>query len=86
MPITSKKRNNVYIPESGYYLLDQTYTSSDELNKAVRGWDIDLNQLEAELIRQALSLAGGNKSRAARLLGLTRDTLLYRIHKHLIPA
>ncbi|MGE5154107.1 MAG: sigma 54-interacting transcriptional regulator [Bdellovibrio bacteriovorus] len=47
---------------------------------------IDLNLLEAELIRQALSLAGGNKSRAARLLGLTRDTLLYRIQKHLIPA
>jgi DNA-binding NtrC family response regulator len=47
---------------------------------------IDLNQLEADLIRQALSLAGGNKSRAARLLGLTRDTLLYRIQKHLIPA
>jgi len=47
---------------------------------------IDLNQLEAELIRQALSLAGGNKSRAARLLGLTRDTLLYRIQKHLIAA
>jgi DNA-binding NtrC family response regulator len=47
---------------------------------------IDLNQLEAELIRQALSLAGGNKSRAARLLGLSRDTLLYRIQKHLIPA
>jgi DNA-binding NtrC family response regulator len=47
---------------------------------------IDLNGLEAELIRQALALAGGNKSRAARLLGLTRDTLLYRIQKHLIPA
>lgn len=47
---------------------------------------IDLNQLEAELIRQALSLASGNKSRAARLLGLSRDTLLYRIQKHLIPA
>lgn len=47
---------------------------------------IDLNQLEAELIRQALSLAGGNKSRAARLLGLSRDTFLYRVHKHLIPA
>ncbi|MFB1489424.1 MULTISPECIES: sigma 54-interacting transcriptional regulator [unclassified Thiocapsa] len=45
---------------------------------------IDLNDLEAELIRQALSLAGGNKSRAARLLGLTRDTLLYRLQKHLI--
>jgi DNA-binding NtrC family response regulator len=47
---------------------------------------IDLNGLEAELIRQALALAGGNKSRAARLLGLTRDTLLYRLQKHLIPG
>jgi DNA-binding NtrC family response regulator len=47
---------------------------------------IDLYGLEAELIRQALALAGGNKSRAARLLGLTRDTLLYRIQKYLIPA
>jgi DNA-binding NtrC family response regulator len=47
---------------------------------------IDLNALEAEVIRQALSLAGGNKSRAARLLGLTRDTLLYRIQKYLIQA
>ena len=47
---------------------------------------VDLNRLEAELIRQALSLAGGNKSRAARLLGLTRDTLLYRLQKHLIPG
>lgn len=47
---------------------------------------LDLNTLEADLIRQALSLAGGNKSRAARLLGLTRDTLLYRLQKHLIPG
>jgi DNA-binding NtrC family response regulator len=47
---------------------------------------IDLNDLEAELIRQALSLSGGNKSRAARLLGLTRDTLLYRLQKHLIAG
>jgi DNA-binding NtrC family response regulator len=47
---------------------------------------IDLNRLEADLIRQALVLAGGNKSRAARLLGLTRDTLLYRLQKHLIPV
>lgn len=45
---------------------------------------INLEQLEAEVIRQALVLAGGNKSRAARLLGLTRDTLLYRIQKYLI--
>ena len=43
---------------------------------------IDLNRLEADVIRQALDLAAGNRSRAARLLGITRDTLLYRIQKH----
>jgi transcriptional regulator with GAF, ATPase, and Fis domain len=45
---------------------------------------INLKDLEVEAIRQALALAGGNKSRAARLLGLTRDTLLYRMQKYLI--
>jgi DNA-binding NtrC family response regulator len=47
---------------------------------------IDLQVLEVDFIRQALALAGGNKSRAARLLGLTRDTLLYRLEKYLIKA
>ena len=45
---------------------------------------IKLQDLEIDVIRQALALAGGNKSRAARLLGLTRDTLLYRLNKYLI--
>lgn len=45
---------------------------------------INLQDLEVEVIRQALTLAAGNKSRAARLLGLTRDTLLYRLRKYLI--
>ena len=47
---------------------------------------IKLQDLEIDVIRQALALAGGNKSRAARLLGLTRDTLLYRLNKYLIRA
>jgi len=41
-----------------------------------------LEDLEATLIHQALTRTGGNRSRAARLLGLTRDTLLYRMKKH----
>ncbi|MGB7552437.1 MAG: sigma 54-interacting transcriptional regulator, partial [Chromatiaceae bacterium] len=45
---------------------------------------IKLQDLEIDVLRQALALAGGNKSRAARLLGLTRDTLLYRLNKYLI--
>ncbi len=43
---------------------------------------IKLESLERELIVQALSRTGGNRSRAARLLGLTRDTFLYRMRKH----
>ncbi|MGK0673051.1 MAG: sigma-54 dependent transcriptional regulator [Halothiobacillaceae bacterium] len=42
---------------------------------------VDLEWLESELIRQALERSRGNKSRAARLLGITRDTLLYRLKK-----
>lgn len=43
---------------------------------------IRLEELEQEMIKQALDRAHGNRSRAARLLGLTRDTLLYRIKKY----
>jgi DNA-binding NtrC family response regulator len=43
---------------------------------------ISLDELEQEMIRQALERTRGNRSRAARLLGLSRDTLLYRIKKH----
>jgi DNA-binding NtrC family response regulator len=43
---------------------------------------IRLEDLEVDMIRQALAVTRGNRSRAARLLGLTRDTLLYRIKKY----
>lgn len=43
---------------------------------------IKLDELEQEMIRQALERTRGNRSRAARLLGLSRDTLLYRIKKY----
>ena len=45
---------------------------------------IRLDELEIDMIRQALAHAQGNKSRAARLLGLSRDTLLYRLKKYAI--
>jgi transcriptional regulator of acetoin/glycerol metabolism len=48
---------------------------------------INLDKVEVDLIRQALKTAGGNKTQAARLLGLSRATLLYRIDKYdILPA
>jgi len=43
---------------------------------------IKLDCLEADLIHQALSRTQGNRSKSAKLLGLSRDSLLYRIQKH----
>ena len=43
---------------------------------------LDLEVLERELILKALERARGNKSAAARLLGLTRRTLYSRMEKH----
>jgi len=42
---------------------------------------IDLTTLERSLIRQALARTGGNRTQAAALLGLSRDTLRYRLEK-----
>jgi len=41
----------------------------------------DLEDVERQLIQQALERTQGNKSAAARLLGLSRDTLRYRLER-----
>jgi len=42
---------------------------------------VSLDALERSLIEQALARAGGNKAQAAKLLGLTYDSLRYQVKK-----
>jgi DNA-binding NtrC family response regulator len=53
--------------------------ASPEAEPAARGGD--LPQWERTLIEQALREAGGNQTRAAQRLGISRDTLRYRLKK-----
>lgn len=43
---------------------------------------VDLYEVERQLIQQALIRAGGNQSKASRLLSITRDTLRYKMKKY----
>ena len=47
---------------------------------------LDLEALELQLMNQALERTRGNVTKAAKLLGLSRDTLRYRMEKHSIDA
>jgi len=45
---------------------------------------LSLDQLNKKLIEQALQMAHGNKSKAAKLLGISRPTMIYRLEKYSI--
>ena len=60
-----------------------SYSEIEQLNGFRLPEDgVQLDSLEADLIFQALTRTKGNRSKSARLLGISRDALLYRIQKH----
>jgi DNA-binding NtrC family response regulator len=63
-------------------VLERALISTDDYAVALPAEGIRLDELERQLIRQALGRTGGNVTRAAKLLGLSRDTLRYRLEKH----
>jgi two-component system, NtrC family, response regulator AtoC len=54
-------------------------TAGDGFELPAKG--VDLEQLERNLVIQALRRSGGNQTRAGALLGLNRDQIRYRIEK-----
>jgi len=62
--------------------INSTNTDSAGFKLPVSG--IKMDELEVDLLNQALQATSGNKSRAARMLGITRDVFLYRLKKYSI--
>jgi two-component system response regulator HydG len=56
------------------------------LCEQVLGEQIDMASLEQRLMQMAMQRARGNLSQAARLLGITRPQLAYRLKKEGLPA
>jgi transcriptional regulator with PAS, ATPase and Fis domain len=54
----------------------------DKLVPPVSEDGLVLDDVERKLIAEAMERASGNQSKAARLLGVSRDTLRYRLKKH----
>jgi len=52
---------------------------NEETASAPEGFS--LKDVEAQLIKKAVGLSSGNQRKAAKLLGITRDTLRYRLKK-----
>ena len=43
---------------------------------------LNLDEMNRDLIVQALERCGGNRAQAAKLLGMSRPTMIYRIEKY----
>ncbi len=69
-------------PENLPHEFSNCVNPNNESNFILPETGIDLDNLEADMIHQALNRTNGNRTQSARLLGLSRDTLLYRIKKH----
>jgi two-component system, NtrC family, response regulator AtoC len=54
----------------------------DPLTLTIPPGTLNLTQVEREMLVQALQHTGWNVTRAAKLLGITRDTLRYRLEKY----
>ncbi|WP_320171174.1 sigma 54-interacting transcriptional regulator [Maridesulfovibrio sp.] len=68
-----------------HYLLEKAVVPSSGSPKAV-GSGFQLKDREADAIREALDFHGGNISKAAKALGIGRNTLYAKMERHSIQA
>jgi len=69
-------------PEESMAVAEPTAEYAIPTNQALPPTGMSLDQWEKSLLEQALRETGGNQTRAAQRLGISRDTLRYRMKKH----
>ena len=60
---------------------EQTTTGEESTQFVLPSQGISLDEAELSFVRQAIQRSGGNQTRAAELLGISRDQLRYRLRK-----
>ena len=76
MKVVGTVRNGVVVPPDGTSLPEGV-----EVTVEVPDEGLSLEAVERAVIEAAIAKANGNQSAAARLLGVSRDTLRYRMEK-----
>jgi DNA-binding NtrC family response regulator len=61
-------------------MLNPVSQVKESKDSQIKGRILTLREMEAEYIRNVLQSVGGNKSRAARLLGISRKNLYDKIN------
>lgn len=79
-PQTSAQPDGV-VDRQGQLVEDQSVHSDNDWATQILGNNISLDDVEATLMRRAMEEANQNVSGAARILGLTRPALAYRLKK-----
>ena len=73
-----------YLPGGLLAPVRATQSSIEHSNEAqfvLPDQGISLDEAELSFVRQAIQRSGGNQTRAAELLGISRDQLRYRLKK-----
>ena len=65
----------------GSTLCAQDFMLKESTRRASQTQTLNLERLEQEAIEHAMEIAGGNVSRAAELLGITRFALYRKLNK-----